>query len=338
MFRQGRYSLMWDKSQTARERVFTFISCIIFLFFYSAKAFAVADDPGSFGSISSNLGAFQGNVATLVANLLADPSLNNMVDMMFKAFAAITIINLFVRWQFGAGVTMADMFSTVVLIGIVRVFMVGFDSLTTAAWGWSEGVAAGIQKVAIGNTDLLFMPQFMYDVIGAISWESISWFDGIAAVVGLIVIYLASFFLTILAVIASSWALWGYVLAKVIGWLFIPFVLFERLAFLFDGWLRLFVGFLIYNIIARVNLVLVTILLQSFFNLPSPALGVSDKFFFTISHFTDILALLALLAIAILSLLSTGSFAKEIAGGVGGVGSSVRTAAMGLGKIATKGM
>ncbi len=124
-----------------------------------------------------------------------------------------------------------------------------------------------------------------------------------------------------------------------VGWMFIPMIMFERLSWLFDGWLRFFFGFLIYGVMARANLVLVAIVLKAFFNLPSFSVPPGQAYFFEVRHLSDSFGLLSFLLIGVLALISTGQFASSIAGGVGGIGSAVRGLAFGLtgvGKVLPK--
>jgi len=124
----------------------------------------------------------------------------------------------------------------------------------------------------------------------------------------------------LLAVLTVTWAIWGYSLAKMIGWMFIPMLMFQRLEWLFSGWLRLFFGFLLYNVIARVNLVLVALILKNLLGATSISPTQDMPFQMAMTSIYDVAGVLVFLVVAVLALISTGKFASTIAGSGGGGG------------------
>ena len=215
--------------------------------------------------------------------------------------------------------------------------MLNYDSITGSIYNAFTGFATGIQRVGVGNTDVFFVPGFIWKVIQGISLEDVSlWRGGLAAIIGVLSMTVMSAVLAVLAAFASMWGTWGYYLTKCIGMVFVPTLLFKPLSFLFDGWFKLFFGFLIYSVVARVNLVMVAILLEQHFNTSIQALG-AETYEMAIDNWTDILSLGCFFIIGILALISTGKFAASIAGAGGGMSESIRGATMAVSKAASGG-
>ena len=94
-----------------------------------------------------------------------------------------------------------------------------------------------------------------------------------------------------------------------------PFLLYERLSWLFDGWLRFFFAFIVYAIISRLNLALVAMAFASYFQV-TPSLGTQPVVTVPpITALSDVFGLLVFALVGVLALLSTGSFVSTIVGG-----------------------
>jgi hypothetical protein len=134
--------------------------------------------------------------------------------------------------------------------------------------------------------------------------------------------------LGIIATLVELWTLWGFEIAYAVGWLTVPFMMFERLSFLFDGWLKFFFGMIVYVVVAKINLALVLLGLEILFGVAHgttdiPAVHVS------VGGFFDVVGMVVFLIVGIASLYSTGRFASAIvnSAGGGGVGEVVQKAA-----------
>jgi len=296
---------------------------------FAGRALAAPADPGNFSSVTQTFGVIITEIERLIPRILNDPELSDVGLMFWQTFAVILLVNLVVKFKF-RGITLEEAFGVILLIGLVRAGMMYFGDITSAFWGWSEGVAQGIQRIALGNTDLMFIPRFTYDIYKSLSFSDYSILDGLNVVIALVVMNVVGVVLGILSILAVAWGLWGYAIAKMVGWMFVPFIMFERLAWIFDGWLRFFFGFLIYGIMARANLVLIAIALRAYFGLGSYSVPANSAFLFDLAHPAEAFGLLAFLTIGIFALISTGQFASAVAGGVGGFSSGVRSMVLGL--------
>ena len=144
--------------------------------------------------------------------------------------------------------------------------------------------------------------------------------------------------LSVFAYVSVIWGFWGFTLAKLVGLIFIPTLLYERLSWLFDGWLRFFIGFLVYYIIARLNVVLVACSIALYFGIGIPFTatpGAPIELPFMASIF-DALGVFVYMFVGLLSLFSTGKFAATIVSGAagGGMGQAAQGAAQAVAKLA----
>jgi type IV secretory pathway VirB6-like protein len=121
--------------------------------------------------------------------------------------------------------------------------------------------------------------------------------------------------------------MWGYVLCKIIGIFFVPFLMIRRTEFLFDGWLRLYCGFLVYGIIARANLILVVLSIKTFFGWDGYVIDTGFTMQWDITNFADIMGLTCYVGVGFLSLFCTGRFAATVVIGTAGIGGAINNAA-----------
>ncbi|MBL0319164.1 MAG: type IV secretion system protein [Alphaproteobacteria bacterium] len=277
----------------------------------------------SYDSITHYLDRFWQQAATAIQQVIHDSELQNYAFMLWASFSFIMLAHLLFQYVVN-GTSLGNIIQTVLLIATVRILMNHYDDLTSALWDTSEGISSGIQRVTLGTSDLWFASGFIQDVMGAISSEPISWTSPVKIILATFFLYTSSCFLTIMAFVAATWSLWGYVMAKMIGFFMVPLILFERLSWLFDGWLRLFIGFLLYGILARINVILCVISIQAFFDLPSGQLPTGQSFFFSMEHMSDLIGLFCIMMLSIFALISSGKFVGIIAGGGSGFGQNMR--------------
>jgi hypothetical protein len=109
--------------------------------------------------------------------------------------------------------------------------------------------------------------------------------------------------------------------------------MFKRLSFLFDGWMRLFIGFLVYGIIARANLLLTVLAIKSFFGIPGYVVNTNTSMRIDFNGVADLFGLVGFLFIAILALIATGRFATAVVSSASGFGQSISTLAYGLTRV-----
>lgn len=302
---------------------------IIVLSVLASPMAANAEKPPNYNDSLKRMDAFMNNVTVVLSNILADSDLNSFVNALWNALTIILLFTAFAKYSMGV-VSVYELIHPLLLIMITRIMLNNYDYLTSICWYWSEGIAGGIQKSVIGSSDPFLLTGFIHDVVNGITAGDVSFFSGVSLVFSHAVILAIVFLLSLLGFLANTWALWGFSLSKIIGWFFIPFLMVHRLSYLFDGWVRLFSGFLVYGIIARANLLLTVLAVKAYFNIPGYTVSTGKNISFDFSGIADLFGLTAFLFIAILSLVATGRFASTVVSGAGGFGDSVRNMAQNL--------
>lgn len=295
-----------------------FIKSLLILFFFLwtsvANAAPTLDD---IGSVEQGFKRFQNTTSTYVDAAINSAAVQHDVMLLFNFFAVLLVIWTMYLYAFGKG-TLVDLLSTAILIMIVKVLMGQFTILTGAIWSAANGFASDVQAGLLGTGDLFFAPAFIYNLIDSIFFQSNSNFSLVGSVLSAIYIAIVSgisLVLSVLAYFAAIWSFWGFSIAKLIGLLFVPFLLYERLSWLFDGWLRFFFAFIVYAIISRLNLALVAMAFASYFQV-TPSLGTQPVVTVPpITALSDVFGLLVFALVGVLALLSTGSFVSTIVGG-----------------------
>jgi hypothetical protein len=303
---------------------------LIVFIFLSGPVFAEA--PPTFSDSLGRYNTFMTNVQLLMNNILADGNLSNFVEILWRAFAVGLLVVAAGKYILG-DLTIFDLIQPLLMVMISRLLIDHYDYLTGLCWDMSEGISAGIQQAAIGSSDPFLLPAFINDVMAGIENNDVSWWSAFWTFLTANVVFAMVLLFSILGFIANSWALWGYSLSKIIGLFFIPFLMLKRTGFLFDGWMRLFSGFLVYGVIARVNLLLTVIAIKSLFGIPGYTIDTTYNVRWDFAGLGDIMGLAGFMVVGILALIATGRFASSVVSGASGFGSSVSTAAYSMSRI-----
>jgi hypothetical protein len=336
-----------ENIQNIYQRVFGVLAVYSFQI---NKAFAdtppatVLDRFSSSTPVVNGFGSFISKVSVLTDAGITEADFLAFVHILFLFFVLRMIVWTMFEYAFGV-VKMVDIITNIFLILMVQVLMVSYNELVTGIWEAGQGVAGSIQKGMIGTSDVFFAPQFIGKMLSSITFGSMFSANPftpnlILTILNMFTLSAAMLVISALSYVSVMWGFWGFSLAKLIGLLFVPTLLYERVSFLFDGWLRFYFGFIIYYIIARLNVVMVACSLAIYFRIALPftlapiapiELPVLDSLFEAIGIFT-------FLFVGLLSLFSTGRFAGAIVAGAGGggMGQAVLGAARAASKMAMK--
>ncbi len=315
-----------------RSLILALFAFCIFLFPNDSHAI----DYGSYTTTFTSFQSFLTNVNTYLAKILG-PGTNatKFIEAEFLAFMIYRLSVEVAKWVFNAS-DIVGVFAVIMLGGIVKIMMNFYDPLTTLLLSWAGDASTAIQKPIVGNDDVFFIASYIHNIMQSMSLPETTIFSGVATLLLIASLNLLIWILSLLAFFTVAWGIWGYALTKLVGWFFLPFLMLKRTEALFDGWLKLFLGFLFYMFIARANIVLVLVLLTGFFGLalnPSGTGTVPPAVLIGFKGFDEVAGLAALLIVSILALLSSGKFAVALAGGVGGFGGAAATLAF----VAAKG-
>lgn len=279
----------------------------------------------------------ENKISAMVSNGINGADYQTMAQVIFICCAVYFIVTTMMKYTFLA-VPFSSVMTMVFAVLFVKALMVDYDPLTNAAYGIATGIANALQKGMIGTTDPFFAPEFLAKIMSnmtfAGSGASIS--AALFRIAVLLVISLVSMVLSAVAFSSSIWGFWGYSLLKTIGLVIMPTMLVERFSFVFDGWLRSMVGFLVFLVIARVNCVMVAELIAVYFNTSlSVTAQVAALEIPKISSLFEVLGLFIFSLVAILSLFATAKFASGVVAGAGagGMGGAVISASRMLGGL-----
>lgn len=254
-------------------------------------------------------------------------------SMLFLAIAIYVFSMALAKWM----MRQTDLFDVgiaVLLIFIVKTLQTFYDNLTEILHSFSTDLAGAIQQPIVGTTDVLFAPAYIHNIMTNITLTPTDIFTGIESVIAIVLAYLLAGLLSVVSFFTVAWGTWGYAVAKLIGWVFIPFLMVPRLSFLFDGWFRFLVGFLIYDVLARLNIALSLVLFTTYFGLPLSAGSVGSSIAMPGLTFSEFAGFFVLAIVALVGLMATGKFSIAIASGVGGVGSGLARLTLGAGSAA----
>lgn len=251
-------------------------------------------------------------------------------SMLFLAIAIYVFSMAVAKWMMKQ-TDVFDVVAAVLMIVIVSTIQAFYGTLMEILHSISSDLAAAIQQPIVGTTDVLFAPAYIHNIMTNISFTPLDIFAGVGSLMSISGVYLLAGLLSVVAFFTVAWGTWGYAVATLIGWVFIPFLMVPRLSFLFDGWFRFMVGFLVYDVLARVNIALSLVLITKYFGLPLAAGSVGAPIVMPGLTFAEVAGFFALVVVALVGLLATGKFSVAIASGVGGAGSVLARVALGAG-------
>jgi len=352
---------------------FSILTGLIYLFFTSDVA--AVTDYGNINTAHTSFSDFIKKVGSHITNMQKSGHVVEwFVNAQFITFATYRLTMVVGQYAFDRA-DLVDVFSIIMLIAIVQIFISFYSVILSGLFSWSNDIAGVLQKEIVGNDSTWFVVEYMSSMLDKIqvvnSASEIptappsqvaptgllggmvngvgeffsSAVDTVATLgftfFGVLVLFalvIPMWILNIVIFIGTAWAIWGFALAKLIGLFFIPFLLIEKLAPLFDGWFRFLIGFLVYGIIVKVNGALAVLMFSSYLGFGTLTLPLTNPPIYIVADsFENILGLLAMLVVSILAVLSTGGFATAIAGGVGGFGGALATVARSAAIIGTGG-
>ena len=310
----------------------------------SAAAHAEPPPPADFpiGDAYAAIDKFSQAMTTNVEIALGSGAVSEVVNVLFLGLA----ISLFV-WKFVGyalrGFDVMDIIELMLTIVFVYILLSSYRAIFPTLFQGASYIGNAIGNGLVGSPPNEGFAQSMMNSFSKMTFEpqciALDCLGkGIMALVATILGWIAVLLLGIIAMLVELWTTWGFHIAYAIGWVMIPFMLYERLHFLFDGWLKFFFGMAVYSIIAKVNLALVFLSIQLFLG-SGGGVGGGAPAPFKIEGLFDIAGLLVFVTVGIFSLLATGRFAQSIVMGAGGggIGGMVQSAAKAGANLASGG-
>ncbi len=289
---------------------------------------------GKFGAVIQN------TVTAMVQNPASD--VRRISRTLFLAMAISLLVWKAVGWAL-RGFDLADMFFTASQITICATLMAALPTLLPAAFEGAVFIGgalmSGITGVPLPTGEEASIPTMIMKMMSKWSFApscteskgfigmvekflNVCLLTNFAAVMASVFASIIAIVLGIASLIVNVWGFWGFALALSTGLIFVPFMLYERLQFLFDGWVKFFFGFLIYVIVAHVNLALVAAVVLDYLasDVASLMAGRGPQTHVPVPNFTGMLGLLMFMGVGIFTLSATGGFASAMVSGAGGGG------------------
>ena len=188
----------------------------------------------------------------------ASPSIDALGFHMFVALLTTMMVWFGVQEalasaQGGVGFSMAK-FVHFVVLGSFTYTLIEFyhSAIPGVGYSFHDFITVGATNVAnlIGQDSINQMLQATSDLQGQVGSNIVkAMMNFYYAFVVVFIQIMLSIFSAVIAAVVAYGAL-GAAVAGILGPLFIPFLLVEKLNFLFWGWLRAFIGFSFYKVVA----------------------------------------------------------------------------------------
>jgi type IV secretory pathway VirB6-like protein len=203
----------------------------------------------------------------------AAPSITAMGIHIVIALATITLVwfgiqEALASAQGGAGFNIGKFISLYMLLTFAYVMVNYYDSsipgLGFSIKGFIDGGTANLVNVigADGTTTML------NEIHAASAKTGPSMLNSVMSPYYSIVYFVVQFLLSLLAAVVSAILAYGAIAATIIGLLgpiFIPFLVFNKLDWLFWGWLKAYLGFSFYKVVAAATMNVLSHVLTNYY-------------------------------------------------------------------------
>ncbi len=304
------------------------------------RVLAAPIDPAGF------LGEFFNKASRLTDQLIGvSTELSRFSELEWTTFAVFALVIVLIKWTTGAA-AIKDVIFVVLMILIAQSLMQSYDQVLAVLWEITTVLSDDInrntyQALNLEATGIKSTGVFLLDMINHIM-ERIT-FKPVPAKSGLFSmftsfaisirdgIFMIIFFLVLIAVFCTSWVisvvgLWSLLLGKVLGPIFIPFLIFKRANSYFDSWVNFMLGSVAYFIVAQINVAFTTLIIIELFN---SIIIAGEILTVTPDDFLKLLNYSGLLFVAIFAMFRTDRVVSDlIHGGVSASGAISHAASM----------
>jgi len=283
--------------------------------FASGVAFA-NELPSDANALLESMSLYQKLISEFIEQLLSRESkVRQFADLLWISLSLGLIVQNGIRFAYD-GLSVGEIVGVFSLIAFTHFLMIHYDQWTLAMFDWSIGFGNGIQKAAIGHEEIWFIPKVIANITDSLSFGSISFMSKLVLVIKVTFVMILCCLLAIGSFSSILMSVHGYAIAKMIGIMFIPTLLFERLSWLFDGWFKTFMECLLYSVFIRASLCLIAVVFQSYLGGDIFDISKAQGGFVPIESSTDIIGILSLLFLGNATLFRAFQFVKTIVGGL----------------------
>ena len=252
----------------------------LLLFLTTPSVLATTIDPAGF------LAEFFNKASRLTDQLIGESTqLYRFSELEWTTFAVFALVIVLIKWTIGAA-AVKDVVFVVLMILIAQFLMQSYNYVLAVIWEVTSVLsddinqntyeALNLEATGIESTGV-FLLDMINQVMDRITFKPVSAKSGFFSMFSDIAlnirdaIIMGLLFISLLLVFCASWfisviGLWSLLLGKVLGPIFIPFLIFKRANPYFDGWLNFMLGSAAYLIVAQLNLAFSTLIIIELFD------------------------------------------------------------------------
>jgi hypothetical protein len=284
-------------------------------------------------TVFESLAAAADTMAARLDTALASAQVALVVNVLFASFALFLFV-----WKFTGfalrGFDVLHILELMFTIFFVYLLLRGYMTLLPAVVSAGRYVTDNLGTALIGSPPDVSLAESIFSSLLPLTLHAkctgLCIKTGLLAVSTTIVGYLAIIALGVLAVVVQTWTQWAFHVAYAVGWATIPFLLSRRLSFIFDGWLKFFIGTVMYEMVAKIALSLVVLSFR-FMQGSAPH---SMEATIDVRGPSDLAALFAFILVGAFVLLCTSRVAAIVVQGVSGVSGVLQDMARGAARAA----
>ena len=252
----------------------------LLLSFPAPRVLAVPIDPAGF------LGEFFNKASRLTDQLIGvSTELYRFSELEWTTFAVFALVIILIKWTIGAA-AVKDVIFVVLMILFAQSLMQSYDYVLAVFWEITTVLSDDINLNAYQALNLeasgiestgVFLLDMINHIMERITFKPVQGNSGFFSMFTNIAtnirdaIFMVIFFVVLFIVFSVSWiisvvGLWSMLLGKVLGPIFIPFLIFKRTNSYFDSWLNFMLGSVAYFIVAQINIAFTTLIIVELFN------------------------------------------------------------------------
>ena len=308
--------------------------------FLPSRALATPVDPAGF------LGEFFNKASRLTDDLISvSTELYRFSELEWTTFTVFALVIVLIKWTIGAA-AVKDVIFVMLMILIAQSLLQSYDYVLALLWEittvLSDDInlntyrALNLQASGIESTGV-FLLDMINHITERITFEPAAGKSGFFSMFTNFAIslrdaiFLGIFFIVLFIVFAVSWiisvvGLWSLLLGKVLGPIFIPFLIFKRASPYFDSWLNFMLGSVAYFIVAQINIAFTTLIIIELFD---SIIVAGEIMTLTPDDFLQVLNYAGLLLVAVYAMFRTDRVVSDlIRGGVSASGAINQAASM----------
>lgn len=273
------------------------------------------------------------NDLSLLVRRLTDSStdLYYLGDILWAAFGLIMVLIVILKYVANS-TTIHEFIYYLILIMVAKVLMDNYDSITSALWSVARELGDDINRntfnqFGLDSSEYSTSAVFVFDLVrnlfdrvtfpgaGNLNIFSLPFQMDVAVINFLltVVFLLSGILLYAISLVISLWGLWAFAVAKIIGYVLIPFIIIKQFNNLFDGWLNFMIASLLFFVVAQINLAISAVVLLNTFE--SIVIDPNSPLTLDLANAASLIGYAAMLFLAVFGLFKTESLVGSIMSG-----------------------